>query len=151
MEQTKIWFLNTLVHVRVSCTDGHDGVSVLENLAPFGDSPPLHRHTTEDEIFHILDGQMRFQIEQDQRVCGPGEILCVPKGVRHTYRVESPQGARWVTITAHQDFEKFVRAAGRIAERNELPPTTGPTPQAIESLAAVARRFGIELVGPPLQ
>ena len=27
----------------------------MESLAPHGDSPPLHVHQTEDEIFHVLE------------------------------------------------------------------------------------------------
>ncbi|MBX3374665.1 MAG: hypothetical protein KF817_12610 [Phycisphaeraceae bacterium] len=36
-----LWFLNTLVSIRLSAGDGHDGISVLEHRVPFGDSPPL--------------------------------------------------------------------------------------------------------------
>ena len=55
-----LWFLNTRVTIRVSYTDGADGISVLEHWAPHGDSPPLHVHEHEDEIFHILEGAFRF-------------------------------------------------------------------------------------------
>ena len=80
-----IWFLNSWVTVRVSHTAGADGLSVLEHRAPFGDSPPLHVHQTKDEIFHILDGEFRFQAGQEQRRCQAGTILLAPKGVPHTY------------------------------------------------------------------
>jgi hypothetical protein len=57
-----------------------------------------------------------------------------------------------VTVTAHGEFERFVRAVGREAERNELPtPMGSPPSEAIEQLRAIARTFGIEFVGPPLQ
>ncbi len=55
------WFLNTLVSVRIAQADGSDGISVLEHRAPYGDSPPLHVHHTEDEIFQIVEGTFRFQ------------------------------------------------------------------------------------------
>jgi quercetin dioxygenase-like cupin family protein len=148
--KNEIWFLNTWVTVRVSHTEGKDGLAVLENRAPFGDSPPLHVHLTEDEIFHILEGEFRFQLGQEERRCQAGTILLAPKGIPHTYRVESPAGGRWLTITAHTDFECFVRTMGRPAEKLELPPAAAPSPEAITALAATARSFGIELVGPPL-
>jgi quercetin dioxygenase-like cupin family protein len=74
----EIWFLNTWVTVRVSHTDGKDGLTVLENRAPFGDSPPLHIDHTEDEIFHSLDGEFRFQLGLEQRRCQAGAILLAP-------------------------------------------------------------------------
>lgn len=151
MAGERLWFLDTLVTIRVAAAEGTDGLSVLEHHAPYGDSPPLHIHHTEDEVFHVLEGEMRFRVGDGEQRGGAGAILLAPKGVPHTYRVESPHGARWITVTAHQDFEQFVRALGRPAERDELPPPSGPpSPAAVQALAATARRFGIELVGPPL-
>ena len=146
-----LWFLNTLVCIRVSAQQGSDGLSVLEHRAPFGDSPPLHLHRTEDEVFYVLEGEFRFQAAGEERRLGPGESMLAPKGAPHTYRVESEAGARWLTVTSKGDFERFVRAMSRIAERNDLPePTGAPPPEAVEALSAAARTHGIELVGPPL-
>jgi uncharacterized cupin superfamily protein len=33
---------------------------VLEHRVPHGDSPPLHVHRNEDEVFHVLEGELRF-------------------------------------------------------------------------------------------
>jgi len=53
---------------------------------------------------------------------GAGETLLAPKGVPHTYRVESREGARWPVITRRGDFERFVHALSRPAERSRRPP-----------------------------
>ena len=147
----QLWFLNTLHTVRIRHDEGQDGISVMESLAPHGDSPPLHVHQTEDETFHVLEGELRMRAgDADVRI-GAGETLLAPKGVPHTYRVESPAGARWLVITTRGDFERFVRALSRPAERPELPTPQGPpTPEQADALAAAAREHGIELVGPPL-
>jgi uncharacterized cupin superfamily protein len=58
----RLWFLDTEVTIRVSETEGGDRISVLDYLAPFGNSPPLHRHINEDEIFHIISGTLRFVV-----------------------------------------------------------------------------------------
>jgi mannose-6-phosphate isomerase-like protein (cupin superfamily) len=137
----QFWFLNTVVTVRVR----HVGSRCSSRSPPPGDSPPLHRQT-EDEIFHLLEGRLRLRAgEADVRI-GAGETMLAPKGVAHTYRVESPEGA-----TRNGDFERFVRAVGRPAKRPELPTPQGPpTPEQADALAAAARAHGIELVGPPL-
>lgn len=149
---THLWFLNSLETIRVSESDGSDRVSVIEHSVPAGDSPPLHIHHTEDEIFYILEGEFRLQIDgQEQRV-GPGASVLTPKGIPHTYRAESPDGGRFLTITTRGDFERFVRAAGRPAERVELPKPAGPpTPEKFAAFAKLAGEFGIEFVGPPLE
>ena len=101
MNREQFWFLNTLVTVRLGVSESQDGISVLEHQAPFGDSPPLHIHHTEDEVFHILEGEFRFQLSGEQQRHGPGAIVLAPKGSPHTYRIESRQGGRWLTVTAH--------------------------------------------------
>jgi quercetin dioxygenase-like cupin family protein len=147
----QLWFLNTLHTVRVRHDEGEDGISVMETLAPHGDSPPLHVHHTEDETFHLLQGQLRVRAGDTDVTIAAGETLLAPKRVPHTYRVESREGARWLVITRRGDFERFVRALSRPAERPELPPDQGPpTPEQADALAVAAREHGIELVGPPL-
>src|SRR5215208_1599853 len=102
----RLWFLNTLRTVRASHEEGSDGISVLESLAPHGDSPPLHVHQTEDEIFHVLEGELRVVAGGADVRIGAGETILGPKGVPHTYRVESPEGARWLLITSRGEFER---------------------------------------------
>lgn len=156
MSETKsankqFWFLDTLVLIRVSEYESSDGISVLEHKAPFGDSPPLHQHRTEDEIFHILEGQFRFKIGEKERSLGSGNTLLAPKGIPHTYLVESPEGGCWLTVTDKGDFEQFICEVGRRTDRLELPEPGGePTPEMKESLAVAASKYEIDIVGPPL-
>jgi len=43
-----------------------------------------HAHENEDELFLIVYGTLRIQIEaRDEVVLGPGEFFTVPKGIRH--------------------------------------------------------------------
>ena len=148
----QLWFLNALVTVHVRHDQGEDGISVLHSLTPHGNSPPLHIHESEDEIFHVLDGELRLRVGDADLRIGAGEAIVAPRGVPHTYRVESPEGASYLVITRRGDFEGFVRAVGRPAERPELPAAQGPpTPEQADTLAAAARQHGIEFVGPPLQ
>jgi mannose-6-phosphate isomerase-like protein (cupin superfamily) len=148
----QLWFLDSLVTIRVPTSDSPDGISVLEHRMPYGSSPPLHLHHTEDELFHILEGEYRLKVQDQEQIVGPGAIVLAPKGVPHTYRVESAQGGRCLTITVRGDFERFVRAMSRPAERPELPKSAGPpSADAIKALTVTAAQYGIEFVGPPLQ
>ena len=147
----QLWFLNTLVTVRVRHDGGEDGISVIERHAPHGDSPPLHVHQTEDEIFHVLEGELRVRAGDTEVRIGAGETILGPKGVPHTYRVESHEQARWLVITRRGDFERFVHTLSRPADRPEPPTPQGPlTPKQANELAAAAREHGIEFVGPQL-
>ncbi|MCG3147645.1 MAG: hypothetical protein PCFJNLEI_01085 [Verrucomicrobiae bacterium] len=148
----QLWFLDVLVTIRVPASAGQDGISVIEHQMPYGSSPPLHIHRTEDELFQILEGEYRIKLQDQELRVGPGAILLAPKGIPHTYRVESRQGGRCLTVTVRGDFERFVRAISKPAERPELPPPAGPPSlAAMQELKAAAAKHGIDLIGPPLQ
>jgi quercetin dioxygenase-like cupin family protein len=148
----QLWLLDSLVTIRVSTSEGPDGISVLEHRMPYGSSPPLHLHRTEDELFHILEGEYRLKLQDQEQRVGPGTIVLLPKGLPHTYRVESAQGGRCLTVTVRGDFERFVRAISRPADRPELPKQAGlPSADAMQALKTTAAKHGIEFVGPPLQ
>jgi quercetin dioxygenase-like cupin family protein len=150
-DRRELWFLDTRVIVRVSFEDGDNQISVLEQWMPHGDSPPLHSHREQDEIFHLIEGEMAFRVgDRDLRARG-GETLLAPKGAPHTYRVTSLTGAHVLVITRGGAFERFVRAVSRAAEREGLPDHAGPpTPEQVEALAAVAAQHGIDILGLPL-
>ncbi|MDX8468984.1 cupin domain-containing protein [Mesorhizobium sp. VK23B] len=145
-----LWFNNTLVAIQVSSAEGEDGICVIEHRLPYGDSPPLHVHRNEDEIFHILEGRMRFVVDGRERVAGAGETIIAPKGQPHTYRVESPEGAHTLTVTRGANFETMVRLASRLAERPELPRPAAPTPEMIAALTRLCGENGIDIVGAPM-
>jgi mannose-6-phosphate isomerase-like protein (cupin superfamily) len=143
------WFLNTLVTFPIE-SSAADRVSVLESLAPRGDSPPLHVHRHEDEVFHVVDGELTLVVGEDTVRLGAGATALAPMGVPHTYRVDSEQ-ARWLVVTTAGSFAEFVRAASRPAESAGLPEPAGPPSEEEQrAFAALCGRHGIELVGPPL-
>ena len=42
-----------------------------------------HAHELEDELFYILKGRMRIEMERETVELNEGEMFIVPKGVRH--------------------------------------------------------------------
>lgn len=42
-----------------------------------------HSHDHEDEMFLVLKGQLRLQMEQGDVLLNQGDMFVVPKGVRH--------------------------------------------------------------------
>lgn len=42
-----------------------------------------HRHEHEDELFLVLEGRLRIEMEKETVELGAGELFVVPKGVRH--------------------------------------------------------------------
>lgn len=135
----------------MACDDESHGITIIEHEAPFGDSPPLHRHLREDETFHVITGTLNIVADGKHAVLGPGQTARIPKGVSHTYKVASSDGARVLTITGGRDFERLVRKLGREPAGSGLPPRPGPpSEEAVAELVRVCAEHGIEVVGPPL-
>ena len=42
-----------------------------------------HRHEDEDELFYVLNGHLRIELENENIELSEGEMYIVPKGVRH--------------------------------------------------------------------
>ena len=49
-----------------------------------------HSHDAEDELFLVLAGRLRIEMEAGDVELGPGELFVVPKGVRHNPVAEEP-------------------------------------------------------------
>ena len=141
-----LWFIDGLARIHVSGEETDGRYTLVEILVPEGDMPPLHVHHEEDEVFHVLDGEVTLFLPGEEVSLGAGETFRAPQGVPHTYRVESPT-ARWVVFCAPARFDAFVRAVSEPATGEELPPRGRPFDP--ERLSAEAARLGIELLGPP--
>lgn len=46
----------------------------------------LHIHEG-DESFEVLEGKIRFTVNGQQKVCGPGSIIFIPAGIEHGFLV----------------------------------------------------------------
>jgi mannose-6-phosphate isomerase-like protein (cupin superfamily) len=137
------WFADTRIRVHVAESTG----SLVESEARQGNMPPLHVHHEEDETFYVLEGRLSLHVAGHSVELGPGEAAFGPRGVPHTYRVESPDGARWLVTTTGGGFAAFVEESSVPAQNGGYAPAEAmPAP---ETLAAAAARHRIELLGPP--
>jgi len=140
------WFIHSLARVLVddAATEGRS--ALVENTGPRGDMPPLHVHHRDDETFVVVEGTLRAWVGDREVLVGPGEAAFLPRGVPHTYRVESAE-ARWLVFSAPAGFERFVIEASVPASGPGLPPADIEVDPG--RLAEIAAGHGIEILGPP--
>lgn len=145
-----LWFLDTLMQVKLAGAATGGTLAIFEQLAPPGSATPMHRHDTTDEHFYVLAGEVTFHGSNGAERCGPGAFVSVPRGTVHGFRVTSDGAARLLVMSAPATFERFVRAVSVPATRPTLPPPgPPPEPAALERLAAVGAEHDVWLVGPP--
>jgi|SRR5215472_6407424 len=56
----------------------------------------LHVHHSDDEAWHVLEGQLTFRYADRTETVGPGTTVFVPAGIAHTY--SAAEGARYLII-----------------------------------------------------
>ena len=143
-------FKGTLISIRMSANDNSESISIIEHRMPMGEATPLHIHRNEDEIFHLLHGRIRFDIDGKTVVAQAGDIIVAPKLKPHRFRVESVDGAHCLTIMRGKDFESMVMQMSAPATTDIMPYAQAPTPEMIDALVAACSRHCIDIVGPPL-
>ena len=146
-EGEAFWLLGMLQTVKISGKDTGGEYGLLEIVVPAGVGPPWHVHPEEDEWFYVLEGELTFWVADTKLSLRAGSFAFGPKGVPHTFYVESGEATALVGFQPMQ-FEGFLREVGEPAPERVLPPPLEGPPD-MERLAAIAKRNGFEILGPP--
>lgn len=140
------WWQGGLYEIKARAEDTNGALGVVEADLYRGFCPPLHVHSREDEAFYILEGEVRFVQGDDDRVVGQGTWVWGPRGVAHTFKVESER-ARMLIFMTPGGFERMFEEGGTPTSEAAEPPVEEYDPaEAIE----MAKRFGFEVVGPQI-
>jgi quercetin dioxygenase-like cupin family protein len=121
--------------------------ALWEALVPPGGGPPPHVHSREEEGFYVLEGEITFTVEGERVVAAAGTFANMPVGTPHSFKNESDRPARMLISVAPAGLEKmFFESGVPLAEGATTAPP--PTPEVIETLLAVAPKYGIEIKLP---
>lgn len=105
-------------------TDGQIGL--VEAVCPPGSGPGPHIDPWR-ESFYVIEGEIEFMLERDGKLrpvkAGPGDVVSIPAGLGHAFRVVSPRPARALIISAPAGLEEFFAAAGERVSTKHLPTT----------------------------
>jgi quercetin dioxygenase-like cupin family protein len=142
------WYGDSLFEFLIPSDATGGLIAVFRSTLPEGFSPPRHVHTQEDEVFVVEVGDVGFDIDGRRQQAGPGTSVFMPRGVPHTFRVQSPT-ARILGIMTPGHFEGLFRELGVPAGLRTLP-QPGTVPLDIPRVMAEQRRRGTEVVGPPM-
>ena len=139
-EEEVQWFLGCQVWRRAGAAQTGGALGVIEQIVPPGLGSPYHIHHNEDEIFYLLEGEIRFFSEGRSWVLGPGGFAFLPRGIAHGFRTEGDTYSRSLLLATPAGLEDFV------AELSSPVPPAGPPDMG--ALMAVAGRYGLEILGP---
>jgi quercetin dioxygenase-like cupin family protein len=142
------WYGDSLFEFLIPSAATGGKLSVFRATMPEGFSPPRHIHTREDEVFLVLEGDVCFWIDGKLLLAGPGTTVFMPRGVPHTFRIQSPSGTILGVMTPGE-FEQLFRNLSVPAQERALP-APGTVPFDVPAVMVEQERLGTTVVGPPL-
>ena len=111
-------------------------VAIVEHtLEPKSLGAPMHKHTHEDEISCILEGELSVMQEGKVQTAKPGQYIVKPRGIFHTFWNAGNERARFIEVITPGNFESYFA---------EIAPflIAGQPPQ-LNKLAEIAKKYGL--------
>lgn len=142
-----VWYEDSLMRFKAVGADTGDQYWLTEQVANRGFAPPLHRHTREEELFLVLEGELHVDVGEQIFEVSAGGTAFAPRGLPHTFRVESPT-ARFLVLGTPAGFEHwFFEVSTPVS--GVTPPPLPDGPPDVAALISSLARYGVEVLPPP--
>jgi quercetin dioxygenase-like cupin family protein len=128
-----------IIRLRGNQTDGR--ITIMEGEILVGESPPLHTHHREDEYFHVVAGEIEFQIGDSKVLGKTGTWVFAPRFIPHTFRNLNSTGARLEYVFQPAGIEYYFEEVSKVIVEQK--------PDWQTQAAAIANKYGIDLIGTP--
>jgi quercetin dioxygenase-like cupin family protein len=126
--------LGTTYKVLSNSVDGSAAV-VEHTLEAKSLGSPMHKHTNENEISCVLEGELSVIQNGEVQTAGPGQYIIKPKGFFHTFWNASDQRIRFIEIITPGNFVYYFA---------ELAPFLQPgQPPQMDKLREIADKYGL--------
>jgi mannose-6-phosphate isomerase-like protein (cupin superfamily) len=128
--------------VKISSRDSGGAFAVVEGVTPPLSGPPMHIHLEQDEWWHVVEGNFKFVVDEQEILAGPGSVVYAPRGSRHTFQNIGEEPGITLATTVPGGFDLFFEEIAAAAV-----PGARPDPA---KLAPIFERHRMVLAGPPL-
>lgn len=135
-----IRFVGKETFVKLAAGDSVSPISILEDVSPPHHGPPLHSHAFE-EFFYILTGEFLFELNGVQMRAFPGDFVHAPANVPHVFQNVTDQPAKMLIVVRPGGIEDYFAVLAEMDMSN---------PGNVAALNAIAPRYGIKILGPPI-
>ncbi len=148
---SSIWYRGQMITFLAEAQDTVGQIMFLEGLVPKGFGPPPHIHTREDEAMYVVEGSLKFYVEDEVFEAPPGTFVYLPKRKVHWFTLDTDE-ARLLSFTVPGGNEGFFRGLGEVALTLSLPPRPPagpPPPEWMEKANRIGEEYGIIFPRPP--
>jgi mannose-6-phosphate isomerase-like protein (cupin superfamily) len=142
----EVWWQGALFRIKARSERTGGALGLVEANFYGGMGTPLHVHHAEDEAFYIIDGEIRFKQGDEDFVAGAGELVFGPREIPHCFKVLDGGAKALVLMTPGGLEQMFIEGGVAVTD-----PTTPPEREYdLERVRALSRKYGFDVVGPPL-
>jgi len=122
-------------------TQTSNTISIVGATSAPNAGPPLHYHTLEDEIWHVIDGEYEFQVDQKIIRAGAGTTVFGPRNHPHNFRFIGENGVGHILLMfTPAGFEGIFLELNKWASAGKQPTR--------EELVTQADHYGIHFARP---
>ena len=119
----------------------HEGMGIFELTVPSGSNvPPPHSHTHNEECVYVLEGTLRYLVDDVARDLCPGDWMRTPKGSVHGFSNPHEGHARALIVLTPDIGAQYFRDVASVVN-------AGAPPDPVQLLAVMAR-YGL-VPAPP--
>ena len=112
------------------------GLGVFELTVPAGSMvPPPHSHTHNEECVYVLEGTLRYAVDDTTRDLRPGEWMHTPRGAVHAFSNPHDETARALIVLTPDIGAQYFRDVATVVNAGGPPDRT--------QLLAVMARYGL--------
>jgi quercetin dioxygenase-like cupin family protein len=117
------------------------GLGVFEMKIPAGARvPPPHSHTNNEECVYVLEGVLRYTVDDETRDLQPGEWMSTPRGSVHHFCNTKTETVRALVILTPDIGQQFFRDVGALTSAG------GPPDPA--KIVEIMTRYGLVPAAP---
>jgi quercetin dioxygenase-like cupin family protein len=117
------------------------GVGMFElTVLPGARVPPAHSHRDNEEVVYVLEGTLRYAVDDEVRDLKPGDRMYSPRGSVHAFSNPHDRPARALVILTPDIGAQYFREVAEVANT-----PGGPSPAR---MVEVMTRYGL-VPAPP--
>jgi quercetin dioxygenase-like cupin family protein len=125
--------------LKIAPGDSDSGIAVVEHtLAPDSLGAPMHRHSHEDEISYVLEGEMSVQQGEEVSTVSAGEFIVKERNVWHTFWNSGAEPVRFLEIIAPGDFANYFKEMAEVWDGGM------PDEETMRRIGEIGEKYGNE-------
>jgi len=109
-------------------------------VPPDAHVPPAHSHRDNEEIVYVLEGKLRYAVDEETRDLMPGERMYTPRGSVHAFSNPHGETARALIVLTPDIGAQYFRDVAEVVNAGG--------PPDLAKMIAVMTRYGLQLAKP---